>query len=72
MAWPWMASSSWRERQRVAAGDAELPFDEVEAGDRLGDRVLDLQAGVHLHEPEAVGPSGPEASAMNSTVPAPT
>eukprot|EP00128_Syssomonas_multiformis_P014383 Colp12_sorted_trinity150504_noHs@19408 len=30
----------------------ELPLDEVDTGDHLGDRVLDLQAGVHLHEVE--------------------
>ena len=38
-----------------AGRDAELPFDEIEAGDRLGDGMLDLQARVHLHEPEAAG-----------------
>ena len=37
-------------RQHFAARDAQLPFDEIMAGDRLGDRVLDLEAGVHLHE----------------------
>ena len=55
MAWPLMAISSWLQRQRLAGGDAQLPFHQVEAGDRLGDRMLDLQAGVHLHEPDAVG-----------------
>ena len=45
-----------RERQALAARHAELPFDEVEAGDRLGHRMLDLQARVHLEEVEgAVG-----------------
>src|SRR5690606_26480873 len=38
------------QRQWLAAGDAQLQVDEVQAGDRLGDRVLDLQAGVHLQE----------------------
>ena len=38
--------------QRAARGDAQLPFDEVEAGDGFGHRVFDLQAGVHLHEEE--------------------
>ena len=47
-----------RERQRLAGGDAQLQLDEVEAGDQLGDRVLDLQAGVHLQEEELVGPVG--------------
>ena len=31
------------DRQRLAGGDAELPFDEVEARDRLRDGVLDLR-----------------------------
>ena len=39
-------------RQRFAGRDADLPLDEVDAGDHLGDRVLDLQAGVHLEEEE--------------------
>ncbi len=38
--------------QRLAGGDPQLQRDEVEAGDELGDRVLDLQAGVHLEEEE--------------------
>ena len=37
----------------LAGGDAELPFHQIEAGDRFGDRMLDLQPRVHLHEPEA-------------------
>jgi hypothetical protein len=40
------------QRERLAGGDAQLQLDEVEAGDALGDRVLDLQAGVHLEEVE--------------------
>ncbi|KAK1238641.1 hypothetical protein MKX07_004217 [Trichoderma sp. CBMAI-0711] len=40
------------QRQLLAGGDAELPLDEVQAGDHLGDGVLDLQARVHLHEVE--------------------
>src|SRR3546814_17175286 len=32
-----------------------LPFDQVDAGDLLGHRMLDLQPRVHLHEPDAVG-----------------
>ena len=43
-----------RQRQLLAGGDAELPFDQIEAGDRFGHRMLDLQPRVHLHEPEAV------------------
>ena len=52
MAWPSKTMSSWRERQRLAGGDADLLAHEVDAGDQLGDRVLDLEAGVHLDEVE--------------------
>jgi hypothetical protein len=38
----------------------------------LGHRVLDLEARVHFHEPDAVGAQAFRASAMNSIVPAPT
>ncbi len=55
-AWPRIESSCWRQRQRLAGGDAQLPLDEVEAGDHLGDRMLDLQPRVHLHEVEAAAP----------------
>ncbi|EXI74567.1 MAG: hypothetical protein AW07_01798 [Candidatus Accumulibacter sp. SK-11] len=41
------------QRQVLAAGDAQLPLDEVLPGDHLGHRMLDLQACVHLHEVEA-------------------
>ncbi len=36
----------------AAVGDLQLQPDEVEAGGGLGDRVLDLQPGVHLEEEE--------------------
>jgi hypothetical protein len=35
-----------------AGGDAQLPLDQIQAGDHLGDRMLDLQARVDLHEVE--------------------
>src|SRR5690606_34059710 len=35
-----------------ARGDTDLLMDEVDISDRLGDRMLDLQAGVHLDEIE--------------------
>ena len=41
------------QRQRLAGGDPQLPFDQVEAGDRLGHRMLDLEPRVHLDEVEA-------------------
>ena len=37
----------------LAARDAQLPFHEIEPGEQLGHRVLDLQPRVHFHEPEA-------------------
>ena len=36
--------------RRVARGDADHGFDQVEAGDQLGHAVLDLQPGVDLEE----------------------
>ena len=63
------ATSSCAERQRLARRDAQLQLDEVEAGDQLGDRVLDLQPGVDLEEVEARRLVGVGDS---STVPAPT
>ena len=41
--------------QRLAGGDAELLADQVDAGDLLGDGVLDLEAGVDLEEEELAG-----------------
>src|SRR5690606_41687316 len=38
--------------QFAAGGDPYLLLDEVGAGDHLGDRMLDLEAGVHLDEVE--------------------
>ena len=38
--------------ERLPFGDADLRLHEIDAGDQLGDRVLDLQAGVHLQEVE--------------------
>ena len=43
-----------RLRQRLAGRDAQLPFDQIGAGDRLRHRMFDLQARVHLHEPDAI------------------
>ena len=43
-----------RPRQPLAGGDAQLRLDEVDAGDQLGHRVLDLDARVHLDEVELV------------------
>ena len=53
--------------ERRAGGDAELGLDEVDAGDLLGDGVLDLDARVALDE-EVLAAS--RATTRNSTVPA--
>ena len=53
------------ETQRQPGGDADLLLDDVDPGDALGDGVLDLDAGIHLHEIELAA-----ASSRNSTVPA--
>ena len=46
--------SAAAERQRTAVGDEDLLGDEIETGHQLGDRVLDLDAGVHLEEEQLV------------------
>jgi len=38
------------DRQRFTGRNPQLQLDEVQPGDHLGDRMLDLQAGVHLQE----------------------
>ncbi len=43
---------SWLQAQRLAVGDAQRFAHEIDAGDRLGDRMLDLDARVHLDEVE--------------------
>src|SRR5207244_11221304 len=42
-----------REAQWPAGRDLDLRLHEIDPGHRLGDRVLDLDAGVHLEEVEA-------------------
>src|SRR3989304_3984328 len=42
------------DRELFAGGDANLLLDDVDAGDELGDRVLDLHARIHLDEVELV------------------
>ena len=39
----------------MALGDEDLRADEVDAGDALGDGVLDLDAGVHFDEEPFLG-----------------
>ena len=52
IAWPSMPRLAGLRRQRLALGDPQLQLHQVQAGDLLGDRVLDLQPGVHLQEVE--------------------
>jgi uracil-xanthine permease len=54
--WRGRAAVRPAQRQRLAGGHAQLPLDQVLAGDGLGHRVLDLQPGVHLHEEEVADP----------------
>jgi hypothetical protein len=56
-----------RERERPARGDLDHRLHQIDAVDHLGDRMLDLEAGVHLHEVE--GASSPRSI---STVPGAT
>ena len=73
MAWPDILICGLRQRQRLAGGDAQLPLHQIEAGDRLGHRMLDLQARVHLDEvPGRLGRRALPPSTRNSTVPAPS
>ena len=40
--------------EALARSDLDLRLDEIDAGHELGDRVLDLDAGVHLQEVEVL------------------
>ncbi len=51
---PGAAHLGLRDGQRFACGHTQLPLDQIEAGDQLGDGMLDLQPRVHLHEVEAL------------------
>ena len=48
------------ERQLLAGGDADHLLDQIDAGDQLGHRMLDLQPRVHLQEIEALVLAGDE------------
>ena len=54
MEWPRVTISSWRKGQGLAGGDPDLLLDQVDAGDHLGDGVLDLDPRVDLDEVEPV------------------
>ena len=53
MAWPrGVSARAGSIVEALAARDADLPMDEVDAGHHLGHRMLDLQPRVHLEEVE--------------------
>ena len=52
MAWPWNLTSPCVQLELAAGGDADLLQDEIDVGDLLGHRMLDLDARVHLDEVE--------------------
>ena len=45
-----------RDRELLAGRDPDHLLDQVDTGDQLGHRMLDLQPRVHLEEIEASGP----------------
>ena len=54
IAWPRGTMSCCSDAERLAARDFELQLHEVDAGDHLRDRMLDLDARVDFHEIEIV------------------
>ena len=62
--------SSWRHGSGSPDGDEQLRPHEIDAGDELGDRMLDLQPRVHLEKVERRGRLPAGRSTRNSTVPA--
>ena len=52
MAWPRGRDGFPSKGQTMTGGDGDLEFDEIEAGDLLGDGMLDLQARVHFEKIE--------------------
>ena len=54
----------------LAGGDAEHLADQVDAGDLLRDRVLDLEAGVDLEEGDGAVLAHEELAGAGADVPA--
>ena len=54
--------------ERLAGGDADHLLDQIDAGDQLGHRMLDLQPRVHLQEVEALVLSGDELDRAGAVV----
>ncbi len=63
------ARRRWLGVEVAAVGDVQLQPDEVEAGGGLGDRVLDLQSGVHLEKEEVAVVVGHEFDRARAGVP---
>ncbi len=64
-----IALRRWGIRVEAAAvGDLQLQLDEVQSGGGLGDRVLDLQPGVHLEEEEVTTIVGHELDGARAGV----
>ena len=64
--WPVNVTSLCLNDEPLARRDPDLLLDDVDAGHHLGDRMLDLEARVRLHEVEAAR----RVSIRNSNVPA--
>ena len=56
------------DAQRLARRNPDHLLDEVDAGDHLGDRMLDLQPGVHLEEIEGLVLPGDELDGAGRVV----
>ena len=55
-------------RELLAGGDADHLLDQIDAGDELGHRMLDLQPRVHLEEVEAPVLAGDELDRAGGVV----
>ena len=54
--------------QRLTRRDAQLQLDQIEPGDQLGDRMLDLQARVHLQKVQLAGRVGHELDRARAAI----
>ena len=61
-------TSLWLDRKLLAGGDADHLLDQIDAGDELGHRMLDLQPRVHLQEVEALVLPGDELDGAGGVV----
>ena len=56
------------ERERLAGGDADHLLDQIDAGDELGHRMLDLQPRIHFQKVEAAILPGDEFDGAGAVV----